>query len=215
MKAVVIGGTGLTGQSLVKNLSKNHEVVVLSRRDYDFPHAVKQILVDFDEDFDVPHCDHLFLCHGYPVELIDLVFFRKKNRPSFLKADYEITKKIISKASEVEIRNISYISAVGANKKSLNFYLKTKGLVENSLAESNFKSVNIFRPSHLLGKRDKKIDFLTRIFELITNFSGLLLFGPFKKYKNIHADKLASNMSFQAKTSKRGINIFDFKDFSN
>ena len=214
MKAVVIGGTGLTGHSLVKNLSKNHEVVVLSRRDYVFPHSVKQILVDFDEDFDVPHCDHLFLCHGYPVELIDLVFFRKKNKLPFLKVDYEITKKIISKASEAEIRNISYISAVGANKKSLNFYLKTKGLVENSLAESNFESVNIFRPSHLLGKRDKKIDFLTRIFELITNFSGLFLFGPFKKYKNIHADKLASKMSLQAKTSKKGINIFDFEDFS-
>ena len=215
MKAVVIGGTGLTGQSLVTNLTKNHEVVVLSRRSYDFPQSVTNILVDFDEDFDIPHCDHLFLCHGYPVELIDLVFFRKKNRLSFLKVDYEITKKIISKASEAEIRYISYISAVGANKKSLNFYLKTKGLVENSLAESNFESVNIFRPSHLLGKRDKKIDFLTRIFELITNFSGLFLFGPFKKYKNIHADKLASKMSLQAKTSKKGINIFDFEDFSN
>lgn len=215
MKAVVIGGTGLTGQSLVKNLSKNHEVVVLTRRDYDFPHAVKQILVDFDEDFDVPHCDHLFLCHGYPVELIDLVFFRKKNRLPFLKADYEITKKIISKASEAEIRNISYISAVGANKKSLNFYLKTKGLVENSLAESNFESVNIYRPSHLLGKRDKEIDSLTRIFEFITNFSGLFLFGPLRKFRNIHANKLANSMSFQGNTAKKGINIFDFKDFSN
>ena len=215
MKAVVIGGTGLTGQSLVKNLSKNHEVVVLTRRDYDFPHAVKQILVDFDEDFDVPHCDHLFLCHGYPVELIDLVFFRKKNRLPFLKVDYEITKKIISKASEAEIRNISYISAVGANKKSLNFYLKTKGLVENSLAESNFESVNIYRPSHLLGKRDKEIDSLTRIFEFITNFSGLFLFGPLRKFRNIHANKLANSMSFQGNTAKKGINIFDFKDFSN
>ena len=215
MKAVVIGGTGLTGQSLVKILSKNHEVVVLSRRDYAFPLSVKQILVDFDEDFDVPHCDHLFLCHGYPVELIDLVFFRKKNRLPFLKVDYEITKKIISKASEAEIRNISYISAVGANKKSLNFYLKTKGLVENSLAESNFESVNIYRPSHLLGKRDKEIDSLTRIFEFITNFSGLFLFGPLRKFRNIHANKLANSMSFQGKTAKKGINIFDFKDFSN
>ena len=215
MKAVVIGGTGLTGQSLVKILSKNHEVVVLSRRDYAFPLSVKQILVDFDEDFDVPNCDHLFLCHGYPVELIDLVFFRKKNRLPFLKVDYEITKKIISKASEAEIRNISYISAVGANIKSLNFYLKTKGLVENSLAESNFESVNIYRPSHLLGKRDKEIDSLTRIFEFITNFSGLFLFGPLRKFRNIHANKLANSMSFQGNTAKKGINIFDFKDFSN
>ena len=213
MKAVVIGGTGLTGQSLVKNLSKNHEVVVLSRRDYVFPHSVKQILVDFDEDFDVPHCDHLFLCHGYPVELIDLVFFRKKNRLPFLKVDYEITKKIISKASDAEIKNISYISAVGANKKSLNFYLKTKGLVENSLAESNFESVNIFRPSHLLGKRDKKIDFLTRIFELITNFSGLFLFGPFKKYKNIDANKLSLAMIKFSLFDNKGLKKLEFKDF--
>ena len=213
MKAVVIGGTGLTGFSLVQNLSKNHEVVVLSRRDYVFPHSVKQMLVNFDEDFDVPHCDHLFLCHGYPVELIDLVFFRKKNRLPFLKVDYEITKKIISKASEAEIRNISYISAVGANKKSLNFYLKTKGLVENSLAESNFESVNIFRPSHLLGKRDKKMDFLTRIFELITNFSGLFLLGPFKKYKNIDANKLSLAMIKFSLLDNKGLKKLEFRDF--
>ena len=215
MKAVVIGGTGLTGSSLVKNLSTNHEVFVLSRRIYDFPHSVTNILVDFDEDFDIPHCDHLFLCHGYPVALIDLVFFRKKNRSSFLKVDYEMTKKIISKASEAEIRNISYISAVGANNKSLNFYLKTKGLAENCLAESNFESVNIFRPSHLIGKRDKETDSLTKIFELITNFLGFFLFGPLRKFRNIHANKLATSMSFQGKMSKKGINIFDFKDFIN
>jgi nucleoside-diphosphate-sugar epimerase len=213
LKAVVIGGTGLTGFSLVQNLSKNHEVVVLSRRDYVFPHSVKQMLVNFDEDFDVPHCDHLFLCHGYPVELIDLVFFRKKNRLPFLKVDYEITKKIISKASEAEIRNISYISAVGANKKSLNFYLKTKGLIENSLAESNFESINIFRPSHLLGKRDKKMDFLTRIFELITNFSGLFLLGPFKKYKNIDANKLSLAMIKFSLLDNKGLKKLEFRDF--
>jgi len=213
LKAVVIGGTGLTGFSLVQNLSKNHEVVVLSRRDYVFPHSVKQMLVDFDEDFDVHHWDHLFLCHGYPVELIDLVFFRKKNRLPFLKVDYEITKKIISKASEAEIRNISYISAVGANKKSLNFYLKTKGLIENSLAESNFESINIFRPSHLLGKRDKKMDFLTRIFELITNFSGLFLLGPFKKYKNIDANKLSLAMIKFSLLDNKGLKKLEFRDF--
>jgi hypothetical protein len=171
------------------------------------------MLVNFDEDFDVPHCDHLFLCHGYPVELIDLVFFRKKNRLPFLKVDYEITKKIISKASEAEIRNISYISAVGANKKSLNFYLKTKGLIENSLAESNFESINIFRPSHLLGKRDKKMDFLTRIFELITNFSGLFLLGPFKKYKNIDANKLSLAMIKFSLLDNKGLKKLEFRDF--
>tara|TARA_B100001093_G_scaffold201762_1_gene193831 strand:+ start:223 stop:870 length:648 start_codon:yes stop_codon:yes gene_type:complete len=215
LKAVVIGGTGLTGLFLVKNLSTNHEVVVLSRRNYDFPQSVTNILVDFDEDFDIPHCDHLFLCHGYPVALIDLIFFRKKNRSSFLKVDYEMTKKIISKASLAKIKNISYVSTVGANNKSLNFYLKTKGLLENCLAESNFESVNIYRPSHLLGKRDKETDSLTRIFEFITNFSGLFLFGPLRKFRNIHANKLANSMSFQGKTAKKGINIFDFKDFSN
>ena len=126
-----------------------------------------------------------------------------------------MTKKIISKASLAKIKNISYVSTVGANNKSLNFYLKTKGLLENCLAESNFESVNIYRPSHLLGKRDKETDSLTRIFEFITNFSGLFLFGPLRKFRNIHANKLANSMSFQGKTAKKGINIFDFKDFSN
>ena len=98
-------------------------------------------------------------------------------------------------------------------KKSLNLYLKTKGFVENILAESNFESVNIFRPSHLLGKRDKKIDFLTRIFELITNFSGLFLIGPFKKYKNIDANKLSLAMIKFSLFDNKGLKKLEFKDF--
>ena len=73
MKCVVSGSTGLVGKSLINILSKNNEVIALTRREYKFPENVKQLLVDYDDEFIVPKADHLFICLGYPLKLLELI----------------------------------------------------------------------------------------------------------------------------------------------
>ena len=208
MKYLVAGSTGLIGKNLINILSENHQVIALTRRDYKFPENVDQLILNYENSFELPQADHLFICLGFPVELLDLIVMRGSVKKLFYKVDYDYVCHLAEKAKSNGIENVSVISAVGAHAKSLNYYLKTKGLMEQKLKSLNFKKLNIFQPSHLLGERDKPQGHDVKLFEDITNFSGQFLFGPLKKFKNVAADDIAELMAKKSSDSSNGINIY-------
>ena len=212
MKYLVAGSTGLIGKNLTNILSKDSPVTALTRRNFNFPDNVTEKIVDFDNEYDLPRADHLFICLGFPVELLDLVIMRKSVKKLFYKVDYEYVCNLAEKAKSSGIENLSVVSSVGASKNSFNYYLKTKGLMEEQLKDLNFHTLNIFQPSHLLGKREKPIGHDVKLFEDITNATGNLLFGPFAKFKNVQANEIANLMFEKSKNCNKGINYFNRMD---
>tara|TARA_B000000477_G_scaffold124322_1_gene131619 strand:- start:1352 stop:1993 length:642 start_codon:yes stop_codon:yes gene_type:complete len=212
MKYLVAGSTGLIGKNLINILSKDSPVTALTRRNFNFPDNVTEKIVDFDNEYDLPRVDHLFICLGFPVELLDLVIMRKSVKKLFYKVDYEYVCNLAEKAKSSGIENLSVVSSVGASKNSFNYYLKTKGLMEEQLKDLNFHTLNIFQPSHLLGKREKPIGHDVKLFEDITNATGNLLFGPFAKFKNVQANEIANLMFEKSKNCNKGINYFNRMD---
>ena len=61
MKYVVAGSTGLIGKNLINIISKENEVIALTRRNFNFPDGVFEKIVDFDNEYDLPKADHLFI----------------------------------------------------------------------------------------------------------------------------------------------------------
>ena len=212
MKYLVAGSTGLIGKNLINILSKDSPVTALTRRNFNFPDNVTEKIVDFDNEYDLPKAEHLFICLGFPVELLDLVIMRKSVKKLFYKVDYEYVCNLAEKAKSSGIENLSVVSSVGASKTSFNYYLKTKGLMEEQLKDLNFHTLNIFQPSHLLGKREKPIGHDVKLFEDITNATGNLLFGPFAKFKNVQANEIANLMFEKSKNCNKGINYFNRMD---
>ena len=212
MKYLVAGSTGLIGKNLINILSKDSPVTALTRRNFNFPDNVTEKIVDFDNEYDLPRADHLFICLGFPVELLDLVIMSKSVKKLFYKVDYEYVCNLAEKAKSSGIENLSVVSSVGASKNSFNYYLKTKGLMEEQLKDLNFHTLNIFQPSHLLGKREKPIGHDVKLFEDITNATGNLLFGPFAKFKNVQANEIANLMFEKSKNCNKGINYFNRMD---
>ena len=212
MKYLVAGSTGLIGKNLINILSKDSPVTALTRRNFNFPDNVTKKIVDFENGYDLPRADHLFICLGFPVELLDLVIMRKSVKKLFYKVDYEYVCNLAEKAKSSGIENLSVVSSVGASKNSFNYYLKTKGLMEEQLKDLNFHTLNIFQPSHLLGKREKPIGHDVKLFEDITNATGNLLFGPFAKFKNVQANEIANLMFEKSKNCNKGINYFNRMD---
>ena len=49
-------------------------------------------------------------------------------------------------ASENGVANYSLVSSIGANAKSLFFYPKIKGALEEAVKKLNFKKIDIFQP---------------------------------------------------------------------
>ena len=211
-KYLVVGATGLMGTTLVNQIPLNEDVTVIARRKINYKRPVQ--FLSLDEDIRLPDADHLFICLGYPLELRDLLVMRETIKAKFKAIDYDLVIRIAEAARKSNIKSVSIISSVEAHPKSLNYYLKVKGQMENKIKELGFESVNIFRPSHLLGKREKQLTLDVKIFEFFTNITGKFLLGPFKKYKNIQAQKLAAAMYEKSNKMSNTFDIFTFKDFS-
>ena len=120
-------------------------------------------------------------------------------------ADFQLRAEILIAFIE------SQLDVMDVDKRIRN---RVKGQMENKIKELGFESVNIFRPSHLLGEREKETTLDVKIFEFFTNITGNFLFGWFKKYKNIQAQKLASAMYEKSNKMGNTVDIFTFKDFS-
>ena len=178
-KYLVVGATGLMGTTLVNQIPLNEDVTVIARRKLNYKRPVQ--FLNLDEHIVLPDADHLFICLGYPLELRDLLLMRKSIKAQFKAVDYNLVIKIAEAAKQSNIKSVSVISSIEAHPKSLNYYLKVKGQMETKIKELGFESVNIFRPSHLLGEREKETTLDVKIFEFFTNVSGNFSFWMVKE----------------------------------
>ena len=75
------------------------------------------------------------------------------SRDAFRVVDCEYSLAAAKKAIQAGAKGISLVSSVGADASSKNFYLKTKGQLEEATKLIGFSSINIYRPGILMGDR--------------------------------------------------------------
>lgn len=151
--SLVIGSTGLIGKKLISELAKkDSEVIAITRRSIsNLPENVSLLDINFDdflENGSLPSCDHIYICLGTTIK-------KAGSQSEFKKVDFDYCVSFAKKAREAGATKISLVSSVGANPYSKNFYLKTKGEVEEEIKKIDFQYINIFRPSLLLGSREE------------------------------------------------------------
>jgi uncharacterized protein YbjT (DUF2867 family) len=207
-KSIVLGSTGLIGKHLLTYLGeKDISVIAITRRSIkDIPKNASTMIIDFDEFLDqghLPGCEHIYICLGTTIK-------KAGSQESFKKVDLDYCLGFAKKARESGATTISLVTSVGANADSKNFYLKTKGKLENEVKAMGFDSVNIFQPGLLLGNRDeiRPLEFLGQYGSFLLN---MFLFGSLKKYRSIEASKVAHAMANSP--NNNGINYFSYEDF--
>ena len=207
-QSIVLGSTGLIGKHLLTYLGeKDLSVIAITRRSIkDIPKNASTMIIDFDEFLDqghLPGCEHIYICLGTTIK-------KAGSQESFKKVDLDYCLGFAKKARESGATTISLVTSVGANADSKNFYLKTKGKLENEIKAMGFDSVNIFQPGLLLGNRDeiRPLEFLGQYGSFLLN---MFLFGSLKKYRSIEASKVAHAMANSP--NKNGINYFSYEDF--
>jgi len=208
--SLVIGSTGLIGKKLIFELSKkDSEVIAIARRSIsNLPENVSLLEINFDDFLEngiLPSCDHIYICLGTTIK-------KAGSQSEFKKVDFDYCVSFAKKAREAGATKISLVSSVGANPYSKNFYLKIKGEVEEEIKKIDFQSINIFRPSLLLGHREEG-RFLEKIGQNLSSFINPLLIGSLRKYRAIKSSNVAYFMANCEKSS--GIKYFYFDDFNN
>ena len=177
--ALVLGATGLVGKTLVEQLCTDHRyqtVTCLLRKPLskDFfttnVAKVQPIVVDFENLQDYQGyfgCDHIYLCLGTTIK-------KAGSKSAFRKVDFEYVHIAAQLAKSQRAGSFVWISSVGANAKSTNFYLRVKGELENAILNmSGLHNASAVRPSLFLS---------------------VLLVGGLSKYKPVQAADVAAQM---------------------
>ncbi len=220
--SLIAGSTGFLGSKILNFLHKeDQKIYCLSRRKSEINSInIEDIIIDFDaiNNLSLPKIDHVYLCLGYELRAWELISMPERKKDPFYKVDYEYTLNIAKKAEEVGATSISLVSAVGANKNSESFYLKTKGDLEEEIKKLKFETINIFQPGHLAGrinwqkkKSDPRLDVFA--FEIGSLFLDPFLVSRLKKFRSINVNKLANFIVKSTINENLGINQYQYSDF--
>jgi uncharacterized protein YbjT (DUF2867 family) len=204
--ALIIGSTGLIGSQLLKILLESSEyekVITFVKRDSGIQHSkLKQHIIDFDKPETYKELvvgDDFFCTIGTTIK-------NAGSQEAFKKVDFEYPKQFANLALKSNIKQFLIISSLGADANSSNFYLKTKGEIQDFLRECNFESVSVLQPSLLLGNR-KEFRLGEKIGAFFMKLFSFLLIGNLKKYKPIQSEVVAKAMFAIAQKNYKGFHI--------
>lgn len=189
-KAIIIGATGLVGGKLLELLSKDDKYGLVFSISRNLPDNLPSdaMHIPFNNgDYEIPSgCDEAYCCLGTTMK-------KAGSKEAFLKVDLDMVVAFADKAKKSGIKKLALVSSIGANPEASNFYLKTKGQVEEKLKAMGFSRLVVVRPSLLLGKRNEA-RIAEDIGKVIFSILGFLMVGPLKKYRGIQAHDVAKAM---------------------
>lgn len=204
---MITGASGMVGSrllNLIKGDNFYEQIVVLTRRAVkDLPHSDRfiQHIIDFD------HLEeHKAVIRASTfISVFGTTARKAGSRDQFMKVDYGYPRQIAEIARENGAENIILVSSIGADPDSRLLYPGTKGRLERAVMDMGFKSVNILRPSMLLGNRQEFRPGEEVGKYLARGFSFML---P-AKYRPIEAYAVAEKIINISKNPVRGVNIFE------
>jgi uncharacterized protein YbjT (DUF2867 family) len=191
-RALVLGATGLVGSRCVARLleSPDYErVTCLVRRPaLATTDTLHERVVDFARltADDIEPASDLFCAIGSTMK-------KAGSREAFRRVDLDLPLHVAELAVAAGVKRIALVSSVGADAHSRNFYLRTKGELEEALAKLPLAALHVMRPSLLLGDRTESRpgETLANVFGRAT--SGLLV-GGLRRWRPIDVDQVGRAM---------------------
>ena len=209
-RSLVVGSTGLVGEEVVNELaSKGIPVKALSRIDLNSSNPlVENIKVNFDclheykEHF--KEINDVYICLGTTIS-------KAGSEEAFEKVDIDYCLETAKQALNAGVKNLSLITSVGADSSSSNFYIRTKGIIENKISELDFQSISIHRPGLLIGAR-KEMRLAEFVGQKLYPLINLFLLGNLSKFRCIKAEVLARAM-IKYSGLEQGTHYYFYNDF--
>jgi uncharacterized protein YbjT (DUF2867 family) len=206
--AVLLGASGLVGGFCLGALMDDpcySRVMLFGRRQLPAltRAKVRQRVADLEslkaEDF--AGAQDIFIALGTTIR-------KAGSQAEFRRIDLEMPLHLAAAAVRGGAEQLVVVSSVGADPRSGNFYLRTKGGLEQELAKLPFKAIHILRPSLLIGKRQE-----FRLGEALAMWIApaldLLTLGPLRKYHSATAEMVGKAMVRAAQQGATGTHIYE------
>lgn len=194
MSAVIVfGATGLVGTSLVKELVKRPEleaVYCYGRRSPALDNTKLRFVEGHYQSLQVDlrsvRAKACFIALGTTIR-------KAGSQEAFRDVDFRMVHDAATWAKDSGVDTLALVSSVGADSKSLAFYPRVKGEIEEALSRLQFSRLFILRPGLLLGSRNE-----FRLGEALASplmrCINPLMIGGAAHYRAITADDVAAAM---------------------
>jgi len=206
--ALIAGSTGLIGKQLLSLLigdSSYSQVISVSRRSTGISNSkLIEVITSFDDLNNVAaqlKADDIFICLGSTLK-------KAGSKELFKRYDYTYPFELAKLCFNNGAKQLSMVSAMGANSESTFFYSRVKGDLETSVINLGYATTNILRPSLLIGEREDERTMESMAQQFYKSL-GWVFVGPAKKYKAIDGNIVASAMINIANSNLNGVTIFD------
>lgn len=212
MTAILIGGTGLTGSFLVRQLladSAITRVISVSRKrlniaDTKLTEVLVADLAELPSVASKIRGDIYFCCLGTTIKAAG-------SKENFEKIDHAAIVTFATIAKSHDARTFTLVSAMGANANSIVFYNQVKGRTENDVKALGLRSLIVFRPALLVGPRHE-FRLGEKIATKILVPLAQLLPGRTQKRLITEAETLARRMLTEGKAASAGVHVIQAKD---
>ena len=194
-QALIVGATGAVGSQLLSLCldDKRYSLVtVVARRPAGQQHPkLRWIVSEFDALSELTPLPELaggdaFCCLGTTIKAAG-------SAAAFRQVDYDFVLNAARFAKNCGVEHFGLVTAIGADSASRILYNRTKGDVEEAVANLSFPSLHIFRPSLLLGERRE-----FRIKEEIGRWFSYLMtplyYVGFGRYRPVKISRLADSI---------------------
>ncbi|MDZ3832631.1 MAG: NAD(P)H-binding protein [Sphingopyxis sp.] len=128
------------------------------------------------------------------------------SQAAFRAVDHDLVLAVAGAARRAGARRMIAVSSVGASSASRNFYLRTKGEVEDALRALDFDCLDLLRPGLLTGDRQGPLRIGERLAAIAAPFTDAALHGGLRRYRSIPAQTVAA--AIVALSSERGPGVY-------
>jgi uncharacterized protein YbjT (DUF2867 family) len=208
--ALLAGANGLTGSLLLDALLQAPDVgrvVALSRRPLPRAHPrLANRIVQFDRietQLKGLSCHAALCCLGTTIR-------QAGSQEAFRQVDVDAVLAFARTARAAQTQRFVVVSSAGADPKSSNFYLRTKGEMELALAAMGFASLDVLQPGVLLGWR-REMRPLELAARLLMPAVNPFLRGAREAYRGIPARTVGQAMAGVLRSSRRGVQRYTYQ----
>ncbi|MVN78603.1 NAD(P)H-binding protein [Hymenobacter sp. HMF4947] len=204
--ALLAGATGLVGKALLQLLlasDRYAKVIVVGRRPLALEHPkLTQVVTDLGQLEAMRLrliADDVYCCLGTTQQ-------QAGSKEAFYEVDFLYVVKLAAITAANFAAQFLVVSALGADVESRFYYNRVKGEMEAAVRQTPFRAIHIFRPSLLLGQRDKP-RLGERIGAVLLSLASPLLRGGWRKYRPVEATTVAQAMLRAAEDDGGGIKV--------
>lgn len=210
-----MGATGAVGSAALNRLLNNPDVshiLTLGRRKVELqepPTHLEQALIDIHDPS--TYSDHI---KGYQTAICTLGVGEpsKVSKADFIAIDKVAVLNFAKVCKANGVKQFHLLSSVGVSSRSRNYYLRTKGELNDELVKLQFERLSIFQPSMILTP-ENRYGFTQGLMLKLWPKLDFILHNGLRKYRGIKVEMLGRAIANNIFIKKEGVEYLQYDAF--